>query len=314
MYIRRGDMKRIITVICCMAVFVFSAGIGEARVSEKQKSEDPEGAFLRMMRNHYRDCEKKDHLEDFVYLGLEAGLESYDIASVPKIDSIAILPPYESFTFKGGLIEGLSENLIEKSSYKITDSLKVLEVLKERNMLTEYSAFRNELYEFDYINKGLLDKFGKIFNVNYFLVPRIYEYSLVRTGAETIAVSKWAIELNLISVKNTAIEWTLVTVLKSVDLQMTKEEQLGNYATFVLLQSLFGFSSSCPLGASRRRLKERTEKLSPDYKEFTTFLTDIIVTLDRYGLEGKAGIPKNEREYKTWLRSGTFPRLQKAIY
>ena len=301
-------------MILCLSLFVFSTGISEARVSERQKSEDPEGAFLRMMKNHYRDCETKDHLEDFLYLGLEAGLESYDIDNVPKIDSIAILPPYESFTFKGGLIEGLSENLIEKSSYKVTDSAKALEVLRDRNLLTEYSNFRNELYDFDYINKGLLEKFGKMFNVNYVLVPRIYEYSLVRTGAETIAVSRWAIELNLISVKNTAIEWTLVTTLKSVDLQMSKGEQLGNYATFALLQAIFGFSSSCPLGASRRRLKERGEKLNPEYKEFSTFLTDIIVTLGKYDLEGKAGVPINEREYKTWLRSGSFPRLQKAIY
>ena len=307
-------MRKILTAVFCLAFLVASTGISEARVSERQKSEDPEGAFLRIMKNHYRDCEAKDHLEDFIYLGLESGLESYDIASVPKIDSIAILPPYESFTFKGGLIDGLSENLIEKSSYKITDSAKTLEMLKERNLLTEYSNFRNELYDFDYINKSLLEKFGKLFNVNYVLLPRIYEYSLVRTGAETIAVSRWAIELNIISVKNVSIEWTLTTVLRSVDLQMSKEEQLGNYATFALVTALFGFSSSCPLGASRRRLKERTERLNPDYKDFTIFLADIIITLGKYDLEGKSGVPRNEREYKTWLRSGTFPRLQKAIY
>ena len=307
-------MKNLITTILCLFFFMASTGISEARVSERQKSEDPEGAFSRMMKNHHKDCEEKDHLEDFVYLGLESGLESYDIASVPKIDSIAILPPYESFTFKGGLIDGLSENLIEKSSYKITDSAKTLEMLKERNLLTEYSNFRDELYDFDYINKGLLDKFGKLFNVNYILLPRIYEYSLVRTGAETIAVSRWAIELSLISVKNVSIEWTLTSTLRSVDLQMTKGEQLGNYATFALVQALFGFGSSCPLGSSRRRLKERTERLNPDYKDFTIFLADIIVTLGKYDLEGKAGVPRNEREYKTWLRSGTFPRLQKAIY
>ena len=307
-------MRKILTAVFCLAFLVASTGISEARVSERQKSEDPEGAFLRIMKNHYRDCEAKDHLEDFIYLGLESGLESYDIASVPKIDSIAILPPYESFTFKGGLIDGLSENLIEKSSYKITDSAKTLEMLKERNLLTEYSNFRNELYDFDYINKSLLEKFGKLFNVNYVLLPRIYEYSLVRTGAETIAVSRWAIELNIISVKNVSIEWTLTTVLRSVDLQMSKGEQLGNYATFALVTALFGFSSSCPLGASRRRLKERTERLNPDYKDFTIFLADIIITLGKYDLEGKSGVPRNEREYKTWLRSGTFPRLQKAIY
>ena len=311
-------MRKIIIssmVICFMMFYsVFPNSIAEARISEQYKSEHPEEAFFKMMREHYKDCETKDHLEDFIYLGLEASLESYDIDSVPKIDSIAILPPYESFTFRGGLIEGLSENLIEKSSYDIIDSVKVLEMLKERNLLTEYSNFRNELYNFDHINKGLLEKLGKIFKVNYVLVPRIYEYSLVRTEAETIAVSRWAMELNLISIKNTAIEWTLVTTLKSVDLQMSKGEQLGNYATFALLRALFGFSASSPLGASRRRLKERKEELSMEYKEFSTFLTDIIVALGKYDLEGKAGVPKKEREYKTWLRSGSFPRLQKVIY
>ena len=307
-------MKKLVTMILCLSLFVFSTGISEARVSEKQKSEDPEGAFLRMMKNHYSDCETKDHLEDFLYLGLEASLEYYDMANMPAIDSIAILPPNESYTFKGGIINGLSANLIEKSSYKVIDSAKVLEVLIDRNLLTEYSSFKNELFYFDHINKGLLGKFGKIFNVNYLLVPRIYEYAIVRTEAETIAASKWAVELNLISVKNATLEWTLVNTVQSVDLQMTKSEQLGNFVAFAIIAALFGGSASSPVGASRRRLKERKERLDPDYKQFSTFLTDIIVTLSQYDLTGKAGVPKNEREYKAWLRSGGFPRLQKSIY
>lgn len=302
-------------VICFMMVYsVFPISIAEARISDEYKSKHPEEAFLKTMKQHYRDCETKDHLEDFLCLALQASLEHYDIARIPAIDSVAIFPPNESYTFKGGIIKGLSDNLTEKASYKVVDSAKVLEELIDRNMLTEYSSFRNELFSFDFINKPMLSKFGKTFNVNYILIPRIYEYVLVQAEGGVVAVSKWAVELNLFSVKDATLEWTLVNVIKSVDLQMTQAEQLGNYAGFAIIAAIFGGSASSPLGASRRRLKERKERLDPDYKQFSTFFTDIILTLGKYDLTEKVGIPKKECEYKTWLRTGTFPRMQKSLY
>ncbi len=304
----------IMFVCFVVAYVVLPASIAEARISEKYKSDNPEEAFLDMMKEHYTDCETKDHLEDFVYLGLRANLESYDIGNVPKIDSVGILPPEESFTFKGGLIEGFSKNLAEKAPYDVVGSTETLDVLKQNNLLNEYNEFRAELFNFDNINSKQLVKFAKLLGANYIIIPRIYDYSIVITDAKTVATSSWAMELNLISVKELEIEWTLVGIVKSVDIQMDKLEQLSEYAKAVLVTAIYGGSSNSSLGSSRRRLKERTERLAPDYRSFSIFLTDIILTLDKYELEGKMGIPEKEREYKCWLRSGTFPRLEKVIY
>ena len=301
-------------LIWTIIISISLVSVAAAYVSDQEKSENPKKAFLKIMKEHYRDCKTRDHPEDFLCLALQANLEFYDIKSVPHIDSIAILPPDESYTFKGGLVDGLSKNLGEKSSYRIVDSTKTLEILKDQNLLNDYNIFRAELYNFDSINKNLLDKFAKLFNTNYLLIPRVYEYSLVVTEANIVTTSRWALELNLISVNNSQIEWTLVNTLKSVDLQMRKGEQLGEYCKYAFLNFILGFSASSPLGASRSRLKERKERLNPDYKEFTVFLAEIISTLGKYDLGKKQGVPEKEDEYKCWLRTGEFPRLNKVIY
>ncbi len=311
-------MRKIITkgILVCFVMFylVSSVCVTEAYVSEQHKSEQPAEAFLKMMKEHYKECDKKDHLEDFLCLALKANCIYYDVKSAPDIKSVAILPVPESYTFKGGLIKGLSDNLSSKSSFKVVSSEQVLNTFLQQQSLPKYSTFRNDFFDFNNLNKKTLQAYGKLFGVDYLIIPRVYQYTLVLAEGKTIAVSKWALELSLISIKDADIKWILVKTIKSVDIQMSKAEQLDEYGRHVLLLAITGFSIPATIGSSMRGLKEKKQKFNLDFPQFTNYMTDIILTLGKYDLSGKEGVPETEREYKTWLRVGTFSRMSKALY
>ena len=294
-------MKRIIVVGFMFCFLIGSLIFAEisigAKVSDQYKSRYPKKAFLKTMRDHYRNCESKNHLEDFIYLALEAGLESYYIDETPQITSVAVLPPTRKFVFNRGIIAGLSANLKDKANYRIISSEESFEIIKKNDFLTDYGLFLDEFIDFNNINKERLDKLAKFLKVDYLVIPDIAED---RSGIDHsyVVILSYSVDLYLINVKEAKLSWLLRNIVES-----DKFSEMGAPAVVLNLLT-WGPGSMATTGKTKWQPGVTIDE--DEFKDLSLIenFVEIITTLDKYDLTGKQGVPVKEIEYKIWLRTG----------
>ena len=294
-------MKRIIVVgfVFCFLIgsLIFTEMSIGAKVSGQYKSRYPKKAFLKSMKEHYHNCESKNHLEDFIYLALGAGLESYYIDEVPQITSVAILPPTRRFAFNRGIIAGLSANLKDRDNYRIISSEESFEIIKKNDFLTDYSLFLDEFIDFNNINKERLDKLAKFLKVDYLLMTNIAEY---RSGVDNryVVILSYSVDLHLFNVKEAKVSWLLRSIARS--------SEFSKMSAPAVVLNLLAWGPGSMVTTGKTELQPGVTIDEDEFKDLSLIknLVEIITTLDKYDLTGKQGVPDKEIEYKIWLKTG----------